>query len=105
MQKNISSKKTIALDFDGVIAEYKKGWFDKGIFGQPIDGAKEAIKNLLEQYHVVIFTCRHHALVKKWLLLQHFPNLEVTNIKPGAVQYIDDRSYKFTNWKDYFDNN
>ena len=98
-------KETIAIDFDGVLAYYHKGWFDKNEYGRPIAGAKSAIKKLLKKYNLVIFTCRKKESILNWLKFYDFPILKVADKKPGAIQYIDDRGYKFTNWKEYFDNN
>lgn len=105
-------KRTVAIDFDGVIHKYSKGWQDGKIYDEPVEGAIEAIYELIEKdYEVVIFTTREDIkAVKDWIsdkfLIQgkfiHLNKylLEVTNIKPPAIAYIDDRGIRFTNWKD-----
>ena len=95
-------KKTIAIDFDGVIHKYSKGWKDGAIYDEPVDGAKEAIEELMDKgYRVVIFTTRRNMLeIGDWLTEFNFPNIAVTNDKPVAIAYIDDRGIRFTNWKD-----
>ncbi|GAI89623.1 unnamed protein product [marine sediment metagenome] len=107
-------KKTIAIDFDGVIHKYSKGWQDGEIYDEPVEGALEAIVELLiKGYKVSIFTTREHpAVVKNWIIDKMYKckeiegkpfyqeNFEVTNKKPIAIAYIDDRGIRFTNWKD-----
>lgn len=111
-------KKTIAIDFDGVIHKYSKGWQGGKIYDEPVEGALEAIIELLEKdYKVSVFTTREDtAGVKTWIIektrrckeLQSKPFLfwfdreefNVTNQKPIAIAYIDDRGIRFTNWKD-----
>ena len=52
------NKKTIALDFDGVIHDAYKGWGDGTCYGEPLPGALEAIKSLSQKYNIVIFTAK-----------------------------------------------
>lgn len=60
--------KTIAIDFDGVIHKYSKGWQDGEIYDEPIPGAFEAINSLFAQgYSVFIFSSRSPRQIKKWL--------------------------------------
>ncbi len=101
-------KRQICLDFDGVIHRYSRGWKGGDIYDPPMDGALEGIRRLIEQhYTIVILTARkkcEHRKIKLWLKT-HFgrylaDRMSVTNIKPPAVMYIDDRAYRFTNWTD-----
>jgi len=97
--------KTIAVDFDGVIHSYENGWQDGVIYGLPVPGAFESIEKLIEDgFEIVIHTTRtNHAAVEEWL---HAHNasfveyIEITNVKPKAIAYIDDRAVRFTNWDD-----
>lgn len=60
--------KTIAIDFDGVIHKYSGGWKDGSIYDEPIEGAFEFIKQLMEDgYSVFIFSARNSRQIKKWL--------------------------------------
>jgi len=108
-------KKTIAIDFDGVIHKYSKGWQNGEIYDEPIEGSLEAIIELLEKdYRVTIFTTREFTTeVRRWIIekMHECKNLKgkaftnekdfnVTNKKPPAIAYIDDRGIRFTNWKD-----
>jgi len=40
--KNIT-KNTIAVDFDGVIHQYSKGWEDGSIYDKPVKGVRQAL--------------------------------------------------------------
>ncbi len=59
--------KTIAIDFDGVIHAYSKGWHDGTIYDEPIPGAFEAIKAYMDQgYAVYILSTRKPRQILKW---------------------------------------
>jgi hypothetical protein len=89
---------TVAIDFDGVLNEYP-GWLtDLGRTRQPVPGARAFVQRLLaEGFRVVIFTCRDYREVRAWLAHYGFPEgaLHVTDKKPVAMCYIDDRGYRF----------
>lgn len=104
-------QKTLAIDFDGTIAEYDK-W--RGIYhiGNIKPDAVEIIKKLSEKYTLILFTNRLNPHINNevkttyvhlvnWLsnnnLLDKF--ILITSQKPIADIYIDDRGYKFENWK------
>jgi hypothetical protein len=48
--------KTVAVDFDGVIHTYDKGWQDGTIYGEFMPGAVESLTRLMQQYAVFIHT-------------------------------------------------
>ena len=51
----------IALDFDGVLHSYQRGWTGQIPFDRPVDGAQNFCEQLLmEGYKVVVFTARVH---------------------------------------------
>jgi len=103
----------IGIDFDGVIHECSKGYYDGTIYDDPIDGAHTALKNLSERYTVIVYTCKAKSdrelvngktgtqLIWDWLnkhdLAKYISN--VTAEKPRAVCYIDDKGIRFDNWK------
>lgn len=105
-------KRTVAIDFDGVIHRYSKGWKDGSIYDPPVEGARDALARLHAQYNVVIFTTRVNPAMRgsdtqmndvlEWLAKhgfrkgEHFD--EVTHAKPAALVYIDDRALHFTRW-------
>ena len=115
-QSAAMSKRRIAVDFDGVIHAYTKGWQDGSIYDEPVEGAIEALLKLSERFEVYIFTTRVKDLeqadmIRQWLIKHGWPHVEkpfpeITNIKQPATAYIDDRAIRFTNWADvrkYFD--
>lgn len=87
------TKKTICVDFDGVLNEYDG--YEEGDLGEPLTGSKEFIKELRRKYKVVILTSRSKEQVIDWLNNNDFPSMEVTNRKIPAVAYIDDRAIRF----------
>tara|TARA_B100001113_G_C21006510_1_gene577322 strand:- start:599 stop:997 length:399 start_codon:yes stop_codon:yes gene_type:complete len=102
----------VAIDFDGVIHDFDKGWHDGTCYGEPLPGSIEAIKNLSKKYNIIIFTAKAKKnrplvngktgveLVKEWLEkydLLDYVN-EITSEKPRAKIYIDDNGYRFENW-------
>lgn len=92
---------TIAIDFDGVLHSYEKGWQGGIIYGTLVQGAKEALDVLREGYEIVVFTSRDDLEnVENWLFKQLGYRVAVTNTKPIALAYIDDRAIRFTNWED-----
>ena len=101
--------KTIAVDFDGVIHAYRQGWQGGVIYDDPVEGAFDGIRKLVKEgYLVVIHTTRAETpertqSVRDWLHKHgaaDLANLEITNTKPKAIGYIDDRAVRFTNWED-----
>lgn len=77
--------------------------------GQPMPGAVEAIQGLKRAGHtIIIFPVWANTEVKRraivdWLNYFKVPFDDVTSTKPDADCYIDDRGYKFENWKDTVD--
>lgn len=63
--------KTIAIDFDGVIHKYSKGWQAGEIYDESVSGVFEAIGKLfIDGYSVFIFSTRNKHQIKKWLVRQ-----------------------------------
>lgn len=50
--------KNIAIDFDGVIHTFDKGFHDGTCYGEPIEGAIDAIKELSKDWNVIIFSAK-----------------------------------------------
>lgn len=60
--------KTIALDFDGVIHKYSKGWQDGSIYDKPFDGVFEKIRLLMDEgFAVFVLSTRRPSQIKEWL--------------------------------------
>ncbi len=87
------TKKTICVDFDGVLNEYNG--YEEGNLGEPLSASKEFIRQLRKKYKVVILTSRPKEQVSDWLRNNGFPSMEITNRKIPAVAYIDDRAIQF----------
>jgi hypothetical protein len=114
---SVKRKRTIAVDFDGVIHRYSKGWRDGSIYDPPVDGACEALARIHARYIVVIFTTRVNPgmrgaesqmeAILAWLAEhgfrrgEHFD--EITHVKPPALAYIDDRAVRFVTWDETLD--
>ena len=106
--------KNLAIDFDGVIHTFDKGWYDGTCYGEPIEGSLEAIKKLSESYTIIIFTAKAKPsrplvngktgpeLVEEWLTKHNVMQYvkEITSEKPRSQIYIDDKGYHFENWQD-----
>lgn len=93
---------TIALDFDKTLHLYSKGWNNGEIYDPPVPGAKEAVQKLAEEYELIIFTCRPFPKnVEAWVKEHLDIWIPVTNSKPHADMYIDDRGCYFEgDWED-----
>lgn len=89
-------KKTILLDLDGVLNTYN-GQYDKNYIPPIKDGAHELIKDLSENYKIVIFTTRNSLIASKWILENGLDEYieNVTNVKEPAYLIIDDRCINF----------
>jgi hypothetical protein len=94
-------RKTIALDFDGVLNSYGAGYTGVEVVDDPVPGAQRFVTNLLEDgFEPVVFSARASdrggvAAIKQWLSTHEFPRMEVTDVKPKAEVYVDDRAFRF----------
>jgi|TARA_Y100000310_G_scaffold160800_1_gene160693 acid phosphatase class B len=98
-------KRIIAVDFDGVIHKFRKGWMDGSIYDEPVEDAIKELNMLNKKgYKVVVLTARtEHKEIQEWLKDKGVNfDIEVTNVKPPAIAYIDDRAIRFTNWNDIY---
>ena len=95
-------KRTIAIDFDGVIHRYSKGFKGKdNAYDPPNENITEALDYFKSRgYRLVVFSTRPKEVIADWLtnydLADYFE--DITDIKIPAKIYIDDRGYKFENW-------
>jgi len=100
---NLDKRKTISIDFDGVIHKYSKGFqgVDKA-YDPPMEGAIESIEKLYnEGYILKILSSRPKEVIYPWLekyCLSKYIK-EVSNYKFPATVYIDDRGFLFKNWE------
>ena len=97
-------EKTIAIDFDGVIHRYSKGF--QGLYNAydtPTEGTEDALKTLKnEGYRLIIVSSRPVEAINKWLkeykLEKYFD--DVSNTKHPAKYYIDDHAVRFRKGKE-----
>lgn len=104
----------LAIDFDGVIHTFDKGFHDGTCYGEPVEGALEAVRALSKRFRIIVFTAKAKPdrplvngktgteLVREWLIKYGISDcvVEITSEKPRAVLYIDDNGYRFERWED-----
>lgn len=105
--------KNIAIDFDGVIHKSSKGYHDGTVYDEPVEGALEGLKRLSEKFDLIIFTCKADnnrplvngktgtELIWEWLRKYKMDKyiIDVTDKKPRAKYYIDDKGITFFSWE------
>jgi len=114
---------TIAVDFDGVIHQYRRGWGDGTIYDEPVEHALTSLTYLMRDNAVFVHTSRNPHQVAQWIEQRSGYGIEcttrlprewwgkrkrfwdirglllVTDRKFPATVYIDDRAYHFTSWE------
>lgn len=94
---------TLAIDFDGVIADLHNVSPGKRM-GEPVVGALEALESLYDAGHEVIIhtvkatTQGGRKAVEDWLDHYGADYHAVTAVKPNADIYLDDRAVRFVDW-------
>lgn len=95
---------TIAVDFDGVIADYD-GWKGNQTFGSPRSDVIEALQVLRsEGWKIVIYSTRGVEEIKPYLIANTVPFDEINQnssyrtggTKPVATVYWDDRACRYS---------
>lgn len=93
----------IAVDFDGVIHGYSKGWQKGLIYDEPVPGAKEGMENLKKLgYKIWIFSARLEdtgikEYMEKWQI--PYDRIHMGRKPMQAEMFIDDRAINFSgNW-------
>lgn len=115
------NKKTLVFDFDGVIHKGYKGWKDGTIYGEIDYKLLNYIKELLNDYYIVISSNRpaeqivdflnndgnislDFEVFKKDMKENMYWNKEnvvgVTNEKAVGILYVDDRAFRYENLND-----
>ncbi len=94
----------LAIDFDNTIMnpeDVPPGYS----MGNPMPGCKEVLDYYREQGHTIIVHSHravHPEHIIDWLRYFKIPFDQVTNIKPNADLFIDDKAKMFTTWgEDY----
>jgi hypothetical protein len=96
----MGGKRTLALDFDGVIHRYN-GW-NNGELNEPLAGAVEFVREAVQvfQVYVVSSRCNNEEgidTILSWLSKHGFPEeVVVTSERPPAYVSLDDRALTFT---------
>ncbi len=91
---------TLAVDFDGVIADYD-GWKGEGVYGAPRADVVETLKILrAEGWKIIVYSSRAAENVRPYLVDNCVPFDEINcnsshqtgGVKPVATVYWDDRA-------------
>ena len=99
-----NSRRTLAVDFDGVIADYD-GWKGIGVLGCPRHDVVEAMRTLRrEGWKIVIHTTRGESEIGEYLQKHGIPCDEINRnsdyrtqgSKPVADVYWDDRALRYS---------
>ena len=102
--KDNGSRRTIAVDFDGAIADYD-GWRGAGVLGQPRSDVKECLHLLYaEGWKIIIYTTRGEQEVTGYLREHGIPydefncnsDYRTQGVKPVADVYWDDRALRYS---------
>ncbi|MFF2123525.1 ASCH domain-containing protein [Kitasatospora sp. NPDC058184] len=115
LNPNSPASHAVGIDFDQTLVRHDRGWQDGRIYGSPIPGSLNALRELLARRAVFVFTARprtYHPDIADWLTRHGFdaivdqdPNraywtqrrqVLVTNKKLGSALYVDDRALTFT---------
>jgi len=109
-------KHIISIDFDGgFIHKDSKGFYDGTVYDEPLEDTKEALQILSKNFTIVIYTTKARPdrplingrteteLIWEWLKKHELNDYisDVTNEKPRAVCYIDEKGISFQNWNDF----
>lgn len=94
---------TLAIDFDGVVHDHKRPIAGRRM-GPPIEGAQEALAQLKWQGHRIIIHSvwgGEKKTIGDWMVFYKIPYDDITNIKPQADIYLDDKAVRFTSWREF----
>lgn len=101
------SRRTVAVDFDGVLHQYVSRWTSREeIHDPPVDGAIPFLRSLLDaDLDVVVFSVRCQSAaaceaIERWLLEHglepsYAARIRFEHGKPQAIVYLDDRGLRF----------
>lgn len=88
----------LAIDFDNVLHDRLNPVAGKKM-GAPMPGAYDSMDALHDQGHkLVIFSVNNKKVIADWCDYYGITYDEITNLKPNADYYIDDKAIHFDNW-------
>ena len=93
----------LAIDFDGVVHDHKNPIKGRRM-GAPIEGAKEVVNELkLRGNKIIIHSvwAGNPQVIKDWMEFYGILFDEITDKKPQADIYLDDKAVRFTSWQDF----
>ena len=99
-----NSRRTIAVDFDGVIADYD-GWKGFGVLGAPRQDVRRVLESLREEgWKIVVYTTRGEQEISDYLIrygivydeINQNSDYRTLGIKPVADVYWDDRAVTYS---------
>ena len=93
----MDQRPTVCVDLDGVLNTFDE-WRGPEFFHPPREGSREFLCGLQAAgFRVVVFTVRWHEWARDWLEQNGLGHLvdEVTDRKPPAHAYVDDRAVCF----------
>lgn len=97
------AKRTLAIDFDGVMNLYT-GWKGEDELYQPRSGLADFLNTLRrDEWTIIIYSTRDPEKIKEWLKAHKYEFLidGISNKKPMATCYLDDRAVNFNgDWTD-----
>ena len=107
-------KRTLTIDFDGVVNMYTSGWKGADVISDPpVPGAMAFLQEAVTKFHVNIFSTRNHQVgaieaMREYIrrhLVEYLGNteeadsvvgkLEFPVLKPPSHMMIDDRAFTF----------
>lgn len=100
-----ADEKAVAIDFDGVLNTYSSGWKGPAYTDDPVPGAASAITRLWEDgFRIIIYSTRANTPEGVQAIRDFIDNklgldgsrVEITDRKPIAESYIDDRAIRFS---------
>jgi len=90
--KKLKTPLVLAVDFDGVIAQYDR-WKGHNVMGPPIRGAIKYLKKLREEgWIVIVWTTRPETVNLKFYLSQF--GIEVDGINKDVKNWYDNLNHK-----------
>jgi|ERR1035437_3377255 hypothetical protein len=94
----------LAIDFDDTISDTAHPVPGRRM-GAPLPGAQKALEDFKRKGDTIIIHCfwgdeKGIPVIAKWMEYYKIPYDSITNIKPNADWFIDNKNIVFTNWAD-----